>query len=78
MLGLIDTMRAEGHAVESTCRALREQAARSPRAPIGLGGGVVSTRTFTDALVVDAVREAAWTVVEIGGGERRALTPEVP
>lgn len=77
MLGYIDTMRAEGHAVESICRALREQgcqiAARTYRA---WRQGLVSTRTVTDALVVDAVREAAWTTVEIGGRERRVLTPE--
>jgi len=77
MLGFIDTMRAEGHAVESICRVLREQgcqiAARTYRAH---RQGLVSTRTVTDALVVDAVREAAWTVVEVGGRERRVLTPE--
>ncbi len=77
MLGFIDTMRAEGHAVESICQALREQgcqiAARTYRA---WRQGLVSTRTVTDALVVDAVREAAWTTVEIGGRERRVLTPE--
>lgn len=77
MLGFIDTMRAEGHAVESIIRVLREQgcqiAARTYRA---WRQGLVSTRTVTDALVVDAVREAAWTVVEIGGRQRRVLTPE--
>ncbi len=77
MLGFIDTMRAEGHAVESIIRVLREQgcqiAARTYRA---WRRGLVSTRTVTDALVVDAVREAAWTVVEIGGRQRRVLTPE--
>ncbi|MDE0547660.1 IS3 family transposase [Microbacterium sp. C7(2022)] len=77
MLGFIDTMRAEGHAVESIIRVLREQgcqiAARTYRA---WRQGLVSTRTVTDALVVDAVREAAWTVVEVGGRQRRVLTPE--
>lgn len=77
MLGFIDTMRAEGHAVESIIRVLREQgcqiAARTYRA---WRQGLVSTRTVTDALVIDAVREAAWTVVEIGGRQRRVLTPE--
>ena len=77
MLGFIETMRAEGHAVESICRVLREQgcqiAARTYRA---WRHGLVSTRTVTDAQVVDAVREAAWTVVEVGGRERRVLTPE--
>lgn len=77
MLGFIDTMRAEGHAVESIIRVLREQgcqiAARTYRA---WRQGLVSTRTVTDALVVDAVREAAWAVIEIGGRQRRVLTPE--
>jgi putative transposase len=60
MAGFIDQMRAQGYAVESIIRVLREQgvkiaartyrAWRSPR---------VSARTVTDAMVVDAVREAA-------------------
>jgi putative transposase len=77
MLGFIDTMRAEGHAVESICRVLREQghqiAARTYRAQ---RQGVVAARTVTDAQVLGAVREAAWTTVEIGGRARRVLTPE--
>ena len=78
MLGFIDTMRAEGHAVESICRVLREQghqiAARTYRA---WRGGAVAARTVTDAQVVDAVRSAAWTtVVNAAGQERRTLTPE--
>mgnify|MGYP002737505127 FL=1 len=36
----------------------------------------MSTRTVTDALVVDAVRETAWTSVEIAGRQGRKLTPE--
>lgn len=51
MLGFIDTMRAEGHAVESICRVLREQgcqiAARTYRA---WRRGPVSARTVTHAL----------------------------
>ena len=77
MLGFIDTMRAEGHAVESIIRVLHEQgvkiAARTYRA---WRQGLVSTRTVTDALVVDAVRETAWTSVEIAGRQGRKLTPE--
>ena len=77
MLGFIDTMRAEGHAVESIIRVLHEQgvkiAARTYRA---WRQGLVSTRTVTDALVVDAVRETAWTSVEIAGRQGRTLTPE--
>jgi len=57
MLGFIDTMRAEGHAVESSCRVLREQgcqvAARTYRA---WRRGVVAARAVTDAGVIDAVR----------------------
>jgi putative transposase len=75
--GFIDTMRAEGHAVESICRVLREQghqiAARTYRAQ---RHGVVAVKTVTDALVIDAVRSAAWASVEIAGRQRRVLTPE--
>lgn len=77
MLGFIDTMRAEGHAVESIIRVLREQgvkiAARTYRAH---RQGVVAARTITGAQVQDAVRSAAWAVVERGGTMRRVLTPE--
>jgi hypothetical protein len=56
MLGFIDTMRADGHAVESICRVLREQghqiAARTYRAQ---RQGVVAARTVTDANVQSAV-----------------------
>jgi len=77
MMGFIDTMRAEGHAVESICRVLREQgcqiAARTYRA---WRRGAVAARTITDAQVVDAVREAAWSTVEFNGRQLRKLTPE--
>ena len=79
MMGFVDTMRAEGHAVESICRVLREQgcqiAARTYRA---WQRGIVAVRTFTDAQVLDAVRGAAWTTVAEAttGIERRKLTPE--
>jgi transposase InsO family protein len=77
MMGFIDTMRSEGHAVESICRVLREQgcqiAARTYRA---WRRGAVAARTVTDALVLDAVREAAWTGVEVAGRQLRKLTPE--
>ena len=77
-MGFIDTMRSEGHAVESICRVLREQgcqiAARTYRA---WSRRVVAARTVSDAHVVDAVRDAAWsTVVDSAGRERRMLTPE--
>ncbi len=77
MLGFIDTMRAEGHAVESIIRVLQAQgvkiAARTYRAH---RQGIVAARTITDAQVQDAVRAAAWTIVERNGTMRRVLTPE--
>ncbi|WP_245563349.1 DDE-type integrase/transposase/recombinase [Microbacterium gubbeenense] len=77
-MGFIDQMRAEGHAVESIVRVLREQgvkiAARTYRA---WRQGRVSVRTVTDALVFDAVRDAAWRVeVLTDGSTRRRMTPE--
>lgn len=75
MLGFIETMRAEGHAVESICRVLREQgckiAARTYRAQ---RQGIVAARTVTDAQVYGAVRDAAWTTIESGGRQVRKLT----
>ncbi|SKA96337.1 hypothetical protein SAMN06295879_2204 [Agreia bicolorata] len=77
MMGFIDRMRAEGHAVESICRVLSELgypiAARTYRA---WKSGVVASRTLTDAHVLDAVRAVAWTTVVIGGLEQRMLTSE--
>ena len=77
MLGFIDTMRAEGHAVESIIRVLREQgvkiAARTYRAQ---RQGLIAARTITDAHAHDAVRAAAWTTVEVAGRQVRKLTPE--
>ena len=63
-MAFIDAQRAEGRAVESVCRVLREQgcqvAARTYRA-WRQPGRPVAVRTVTDAVVVDAVRAAAWT-----------------
>jgi len=77
MMGFIDAMRAQGLAVESICRVLREQgcqiAARTCRA---WRRGGVAARTITDARVKAAVRDTAWTTVELGGRARRTLTPE--
>jgi len=74
MAGFIDQMRAEGHAVESICRVLREQgcqiAARTYR---GWRTAVPAARTVSDAQVVDAVRTAAWTT-DVHG--RRKMAPE--
>src|SRR5690625_4408464 len=76
----IDDMRAQGFAVESICRVLREQglqiAARTYRA-WKQKDRPVADRTITDAMVVDAVREAAWTTTaDARGILRRRLTPE--
>ena len=75
-MGFIDTMRAQGHAVESICRVLREQgcqiAARTYRS-WNRAGRTVAARTVSDAQVVDAVRDIAWTTNNQG---RRKLAPE--
>lgn len=74
MSGFIDTMRSEGHAVESTCRVLREQgvqiAARTYR---DWRTAAPAARTVSDAFVVDAVRTVAWTT-DVHG--RPKMTPE--
>ncbi|CEI23673.1 Transposase [Propionibacterium freudenreichii] len=77
-MGFIDQMRSEGFAVESIIRVLREQgvkiAARTYRA---WKRGRVAVRTVTDAIVVDAVRDAAWRDETLpGGSTRRKMTPE--
>jgi transposase InsO family protein len=73
-MGFIDTMRGQGHAVESVCRVLREQgcqvAARTYRA---WRAARPCVRALTDAAVEDVVRAAAWTTDHTG---RRRLTPE--
>jgi transposase InsO family protein len=75
-MGFIDTMRAEGHAVEPICQVLREQgcqiAARTYRA-WKQPGRPVAARILSDAVVVDAVREVCWRV---GPDGRRRLSPE--
>lgn len=78
MLAFIDTLRAEGHTVESILRVLQEQgvqiAARTYRA---WKKGRVSARTITDARVVDAVRDLVWATVTLPDGTRkRKMTPE--
>jgi transposase InsO family protein len=69
-------MRAEGHAVESICRILREQgcqvAARTYRLWVQ-ADRPVAARVVSDAVVEDKVRQLAWTVDEHGC---RRLTPE--
>lgn len=77
-MGFIDQLRAQGHAVESIIRVLREQgvkiAARTYRA---WKRGRVAARTVSDALVVDAIRDIVWTTVLLPDGtRRRKMTPE--
>ena len=57
MMGFIDQMRAEGHAVESTVRVLREQGVRvAARTYRAWRRPRIAARTISDAMVVDAVR----------------------
>jgi len=55
MMGFIDTLRSEGHAVESICRVLREQgcqiAARTYRSwkQAATRPGMIAARTISDA-----------------------------
>ncbi len=76
IVAFVDEMRDQGFAVESICRVLREQgcqvaartyrAWRQPARPL-------PERTISDALVMDTVRDLAWTIDTQG---RRRLTPE--
>ena len=74
IIGFVDSMRAQGYAVESVCRVLREQgvaiAARTYRAATSRRP---AARTQSDAKVVDAVRSAVWQTDADG---RRRMTPE--
>ena len=75
-MGFIDTMRSEGHAVESICRVLREQgcqiAARTYRS-WAQPDRALAERVRVDAVVEDQVRDLAWRIDEHGC---RRLTPE--
>jgi hypothetical protein len=56
MAGFIDTMRAEGYAVESICRVLREQGCQvAVRTYRSWRRQDPAARTITDAQVIDAV-----------------------
>ena len=72
----IDDQRAAGHAVESICRVLHEQgcqiAARTYRS-WKQPGRAVAARTITDAQVIDAVHEVAWSTNAAG---QKVLAPE--
>ena len=78
-MGFIDQMRAEGFAVESICRVLREQgchiAARTYRNWKHAGRNItrIAARTITDAQVMNAVRDVAWRVDHTG---RKKLNAE--
>ena len=79
-MGFIDTIGSQGHAVESVCQGLREQccqiAARTYRIWKG-AGRVIAARTVSDALVIVAVRDIAWTTkVDRDGVLVRKLSPE--
>lgn len=79
-MGFVDSMRSQGHSVESICRVLREQgcqvAARTYRA-WRRPGRVIASRTVSDAHVIDAVRDIAWTTKIDGDGVLvRKLSPE--
>ena len=73
-MGFIDSMRSQGHAVESTCRVLTEHgcpvAARTYRA--WKQQGRVAARTVTDAVVVDALLATKGTPEGLYG--RRKMT----
>lgn len=76
IVAFVDELRAEGHAVESICRVLREQgcqvAARTYR-EWSRANRSVAARTITDAQVIGHVRDLAWTVDHEGV---RRMTPE--
>ena len=74
-MSFIEDMRAEGHAVESTCRVLTEHgcsvAARTYRS-WRQANPVVATRTVTDAVIVDALIATRGTPEGLYG--RRKMT----
>ncbi|TRY17221.1 DDE-type integrase/transposase/recombinase [Tessaracoccus rhinocerotis] len=76
MAGFIDQMKADGFAVESICRVLREQgcqiAARTYRS-WKARTTTVAARTIGDAHVLDKVRDLAWVTNHVG---QRQMTPE--
>lgn len=78
MRAFIDQMRTEGYAVESITRVLREQGVKiAARTHRSWTRPRVAARTLTDAMVLDAVREAVWmTVPDTAGVVRVKMTPE--
>ena len=80
IVAFIDEFRLAGHAVESIWRVLTSQsyqiAARTYRAWAS-SGQATANRTINDAIVEDAVRDAAWTIDGHGlMAYVRWLTPE--
>ena len=73
-MAFVESMRAEGHAVESTCRVLREQgcpvAARTYRA--WKRRRLPSARTMSDAVITDAILATEGTPEGLYG--RRKMT----
>jgi transposase InsO family protein len=67
IMGFIDQMRAEGHAVESTCRVLREQgcqvAARTYRS---WRSSAPAARTISDAQLINEIKTLCWARDEHG------------
>ena len=78
MKAFIDQMRAEGYAVESIIRVLREQGVKiAARTYRSWAKPRVAARTLTDAIVVDVVRDIAWTeTINPAGVVHRKMTPE--
>ena len=74
-MGFIDTLRAEGYAVESICRVPGEQgwqiAARTYRA--WRAARQPAARAVSDAMVINAIFDASFSTDSDG---RRRLTPE--
>lgn len=80
IVAFIDECRQAGHAVESICRVLTAQGCQIAARTYRLWkcpGQQVAARTISDAVVMDKVRDLAWTVDAEGelAGARR-LTPE--
>jgi len=61
-MGFIDTVRAEGHAVESVLREQGCQIAARTYRSWHRSGRAVAAQTMTDARVDDLVRDIAWTI----------------
>jgi putative transposase len=80
IVAFIDECRQSGHAVESICRVLTEQGCQVAARTYRLWkcpGQQVAARTISDAVVMDKVRDLAWTVDAEGElAEVRRLTPE--